>query len=177
MLHSPYCSPSTSRAIKMSGANYIPPGIVIPGSGGCQGRKEDHAVRLCGHRTRGSHEYKRKPSSAKNQPEIGRTSPLALGNDQGKYSAGGSTAQKHSWKTTGSGGARRGEVRLPHQPYPGRVTDPMSGWILPALSNSTRRIPGFSVNGAFLSLPKNVLHHCPSLSLKNMLCPPWGMAK
>jgi hypothetical protein len=33
MLHSPCCSPSTSRAIKMSGVNYIPPGIVNPGLG------------------------------------------------------------------------------------------------------------------------------------------------
>jgi hypothetical protein len=33
------------------------------------------------------------------EPEIAWTSPLALGNDQGKYSAGGSAAQKHSWKT------------------------------------------------------------------------------
>ncbi len=29
MLHNPYCSPSTSRATKTSGVNYIPPGLVI----------------------------------------------------------------------------------------------------------------------------------------------------
>jgi hypothetical protein len=28
MLHNPYCSPSTSRAAKTSGVNYIPPGLV-----------------------------------------------------------------------------------------------------------------------------------------------------
>jgi len=28
MLHNPYCSPSTSRATKTSGVNYIPPGLV-----------------------------------------------------------------------------------------------------------------------------------------------------
>jgi hypothetical protein len=28
MLHNPYCSPSTSRAEKTSGVNYIPPGLV-----------------------------------------------------------------------------------------------------------------------------------------------------
>jgi hypothetical protein len=29
MLHNPYCSPSTSRAAKTSGVNYIPPSLVI----------------------------------------------------------------------------------------------------------------------------------------------------
>ena len=29
MLHNPYCSPSTSRATKTFGINYIPPGLVI----------------------------------------------------------------------------------------------------------------------------------------------------
>jgi O-Antigen ligase len=32
MLHNPYCSPSTSRAAKTSGVNYIPPGLVYLGA-------------------------------------------------------------------------------------------------------------------------------------------------
>jgi len=66
--------------------------------GGCQDRKDDHVARLGGCRTHGSHEYRRKPSAATDEPEIARTSPSALGDNQGKYSAGGSAAQRHSWK-------------------------------------------------------------------------------
>ena len=32
MLHNPYCSPSTSRATRTSGVNYIPPGLVSSGT-------------------------------------------------------------------------------------------------------------------------------------------------
>jgi len=58
-----------------------------------------------------------------------------------------------------------------------RGADYRFGRIRPSLSNSTRSIAGRSRNGAAGSLPKNVLHHRPSRSLKNMLWPPCGTAR
>jgi len=52
-----------------------------------------------------------------------------------------------------------------------------SGRTFAFLSNRTRRIAGRSLNGAAGSFPKNVLHQRPSRSRKNMLWPPWGIAR
>ena len=51
MLHNPYCSPSTSRAAKTSGVNYIPPGLVS-----LEPRFPDIARRTFGHGETGEYE-------------------------------------------------------------------------------------------------------------------------
>ena len=81
MLYNPCCSPSTSRATKTCGVNDIPPGWANPGLGSV--KIGWMTTRHRGTRTHGSHEYRRKPSSAKKQPEIAWTSPYALRNNQG----------------------------------------------------------------------------------------------
>ena len=74
--------------------------------GGCQDRLEDGAGRpgsthrdiIC------LHEHWARLQAATDGPEIARTSPSVLGNNHGKYSAGGSAAQRYSWKAARDGG-------------------------------------------------------------------------